>query len=332
MGLDSDNIAGQPPISEGFGRLTLLGTGTSEGIPRISCLTQRDARSECGVCWSARHVPGSKNRRRNTGAVIQVPRPDGGREWAVGIDCGKMWWESAIVAFPIAGLRRLDALMLTHWHADAMLGLDDLRDFTSNIDDKGDGFDCLTVFCNSVTLHDHVSRVFPYLVKSPEEVRQAKQTGGGVAEVVFDTFVDGTAFEPVSGLWTTPFNVEHGGCKDFSAFRTGSLAYISDVSGFPEGSRRFLKGANQIVLDSLQPEGTHPSHFTVEQALREIRSGFGIGLVPEAVWLVGMNHSIDHDGLNEFLQSQELPCPVRCAYDTQQIDFRIYDHREEVMR
>lgn len=312
----------------GPGTLTFLGTGTSEGIPRVSCLTRPDAQEACPVCWSARHVPGSRNRRRNTGAVLQFQRLNA-RPWAVAIDCGKMWWESAIEAFPVCGLRRLDAVMLTHWHADAMNGLDDLRDFTMNIQDD-DGYDGLKVFCNAPTL-EHVEQVFPFLVRSMDEVRADKAGGGGVAELTFATFRNERTFQPVAGVNVTPFGVEHGGCPDFSAFRVGSLAYISDVSAIPERSRRFLRGARHVVLDGLRPMDKHPSHFCIMDALEEVRSGFYVDLVPEVVWLVGMNHEVDHDATNAWLQQEELPCPVLCAYDGLQVQFDAYDHNIEIL-
>jgi len=128
----------------------------------------------------------------------------------------------------------------------------------------------------------------------------------------------------------TPFHVEHGGCPDFSAFRFGSLVYISDISAFPEGSREYLRGAKQVVIDGLRHEEVHPSHFTIEQTLEELKNGFYIGLVPEEVWFVGMCHAVDHDITNTWLLSQELPCRVACAYDTQQLVFEIYDHGSEI--
>lgn len=313
-------------MSRSSARLIFLGTGTSEGIPRVSCLTCSEPKKSCPVCWSARHDPSSKNRRRNTGAIIEVPGETGIRPKLVAVDCGKMWWESAIETFPRAGLRCLDAVLLTHWHNDAMYGLDDLRDFTANMSEH----EGLTVNCNSVTL-EHVKKAFDYLVKSPEEVRALKANGGGVAQIAFATFTDGITFEPVPGLVCTPFNVEHGGCQEMSVFRIGSLAYVSDVSGFPSASRRFLRGARHVVLDALRKDQPHPSHFTVKDAIAEVTKGFGIGLIPAEVWLVGMNHDLDHETTNSELQGLGLPCPVSCAYDGQEIQFELYDHSCEIV-
>mmetsp|Transcript_42577 Transcript_42577/g.97647 ORF Transcript_42577/g.97647 Transcript_42577/m.97647 type:complete len:317 (-) Transcript_42577:115-1065(-) len=312
-------------MSRSRARFLFLGTGTSEGIPCVSCLTQPEPQKSCPVCWSAHAEPGSRNRRRNTGAVIEVPiAPGESRCRSLAIDCGKMWWESVLAAFPSSGFRCLDAMLITHDHADAVLGIDDLRDFTKNVKEHTG----LTVFANQPTL-ERIKGIFPYLFQTATQA-DAPKTNGGVAEIDWKTFADGTSFEPLPGVVCTPFNVAHGGCTNMSVFRIGSLAYISDVSSFPEGSRKYLKGAKQVVLDALQPAGKHPSHITMEEAADEVRNGFGIGLVPEEVWFVGMNHRIDHEQANASLLQQKLPTKVACAYDGLEIAIELYDHRADI--
>mmetsp|Transcript_68488 Transcript_68488/g.164480 ORF Transcript_68488/g.164480 Transcript_68488/m.164480 type:complete len:318 (+) Transcript_68488:41-994(+) len=314
-------------MSRSKARLLFLGTGTSEGIPCVSCLTSPAPQQKCPICWSARYVEGSRNHRRNTGVVIEVPAAAGERPRTLAIDCGKMWWESVVSLFPAAGFRCLDAMVLTHDHADAVLGLDDLRDFTKNMPEHTG----LSVYANGPTL-ERLHGIFPYLFPAQKEpeVAPTEKVNGGVPQMTWQQFTDGTSFEPLPGVVCTPFNVEHGGCHNMSVFRIGSLAYISDVSRFPEGSRKYLRGAKQVVLDALQPAGTHPSHLTLEQATEEVRSGFGIGLVPEEVWFVGMNHRIDHDAANSSLQSASLPCKVALAYDGLEISIELYDHTPDI--
>ena len=277
------------------GRLPFLGTGTSEGIPRVYCLTQPNAQQACPVCWSAWFHEGSRNRRRNTGIVLQVPREDG-RDWTVGIDCGKMWWERAVRAFPKTDLQRLDAMVLTHWHADAILGLDDLRDFTQNIKDD-DGFLGLTVHSNEAT-QEMVNRIFPYLVQSPED-KKLEDTGGGVATEAFNTFCD--------------FVTTH-----------------SDINAFPEGSQEYLRGAKQVVIDGLRHEEVHLSYFTIAQTLEELKNGFLHGAGSRrgvARWDVPRSGSRHHEHL---ASESGIACRIVCAYDTQQFVFEIYDHGSEI--
>jgi phosphoribosyl 1,2-cyclic phosphodiesterase len=80
--------------------------------------------------------PGSRNRRRNTSALFRVPDPRDParlRTLNILIDCGKRFWDGAIDLFPALGVRHIDAVVITHGHADAINGLDDLRDFTMNV-------------------------------------------------------------------------------------------------------------------------------------------------------------------------------------------------------
>jgi phosphoribosyl 1,2-cyclic phosphodiesterase len=116
------------PIFGSKSRIVFLGTGTSEGVPRVSCLTNPN--SDCPVCPDAMK-PGSPNRRRNTSLLIQRELSDG-RTSNIIIDAGKFFYESAMNWFPKYGVRTMDALVITHAHADAVGGFDDLRDWTNN--------------------------------------------------------------------------------------------------------------------------------------------------------------------------------------------------------
>ncbi|KAH0460080.1 hypothetical protein IEQ34_010743 [Dendrobium chrysotoxum] len=103
-------------------------TGTSEGIPRVSCLT--NPLKNCMVCQKATE-PGNKNRRRNTSILIRYASDNG--RFNILVDAGKFFYHSALTWFPIFGLRNIDAVIITHSHADAIGGLDDLRDWTNNV-------------------------------------------------------------------------------------------------------------------------------------------------------------------------------------------------------
>ncbi|XP_058005049.1 putative hydrolase C777.06c isoform X2 [Hevea brasiliensis] len=108
--------------------IIFMGTGTSEGIPRLSCLTNRS--KKCPVCSKAVEL-GNKNRRLNTGLLIRYSGP--GERRNILIDVGKFFYHSALRWFPAFGLRTIDAVIITHSHADAIGGLDDLRDWTNNV-------------------------------------------------------------------------------------------------------------------------------------------------------------------------------------------------------
>ena len=275
-------------------RIVFLGTGTSEGIPRVSCLTNPD--SNCLVCPDA-VKPGSPNRRRNTSLLIQRKFSDG-RTSNVVIDAGKFFYESAIQLFPKFDVRTIDALVITHAHADAVGGFDDLRDWTNNAQES------LPIYLREVDL-GVVEKLFYYLVD-----RNKQTGGGGVAKLSFDT-IDSTPFK-ADGLELTPLPVEHGKNWESFGYRFGDVSYISDASAISEKTSDLVRGSEILVLDALRPARTHGTHFTVEEAIDQARR-----LGVKRTLLVDGTHDIDHVPVNDELaklkDSEGLD--IQYAYD-----------------
>ena len=280
-------------------RIVFLGTGTSEGVPRVSCLTNPD--SDCPVCPDAMN-PGSQNRRRNTSLLIQRGLPDG-RVSNIVIDAGKFFYESAMNWFPKYGVQTIDALVITHAHADAVGGFDDLRDWTNNAQES------LPIYLRESDLTS-VESLFYYLVD------RSKQTGGGgVAKLNFET-IDSAPFE-ADGLTLTPLPVEHGKGQECFGFRFGPVSYISDASAISESTAKLIEGSELLVLDALRPARTHGTHFTVEQAVDQARR-FGI----KRNLLVDATHDIDHVPVNTELAELKTKenLDIQYAYDGMAIE------------
>ena len=267
-----DSVAGRNSAAKS--RIVFLGTGTSEGVPRVSCLTNPD--SDCPVCPDA-VKPGSPNRRRNTSLLIQRNFCDG-RTSNIVIDAGKFFYESAIQLFPKFDVRTIDALVITHAHFDAVGGFDDLRDWTNNAQVS------LPIFLREVDLQV-VEKLFYYLVD------RSKQTGGGVAKLKFNT-IDSTPFS-ADGLELTPLPVEHGKNWECFGYRFGDVSYISDASAISEKTAELVQGSTILVLDALRPARTHGTHFTLEEAIAQVRR-----LGAKRTLLIDATHDIDHLPVN----------------------------------
>ena len=146
-----------------------MGSGTSGCVPNISCLIETPI--QCTVCPSSL-LPQSKNFRRNTSAVITTEHKDGRRRNFV-LDCGKTFYESALAQFVKHKLQLIDAVILTHGHADAILGLDDLRQWTL-VGKRSPALQNTVHIYLDVPTMEVVGRCFPYMVDT------SKATGSGV--------------------------------------------------------------------------------------------------------------------------------------------------------
>ncbi|KAJ3772840.1 beta-lactamase-like protein [Lentinula raphanica] len=235
-----------------------LGTGTSSSIPHVDCLTRPPydpddptSKPPCRTCLSTLTPEGKKNIRRNTSAVVRTKARDG-RDVTIVIDAGKTFQAAAVEWFPKYGLRSIDALLITHAHADAMNGLDDLRGWTlgksiqSHID----------VYVSQATFTE-VQRSFPYLVS-----KEFASGGGDVPDFVWHIIDDKVPFEiNDTGVWVTPFLVHHG--RIFSA--KPPPGYLPTPRGFTGGTAT----------------PATPSEPNLEQALRSLSVNETGSLLPK---------------------------------------------------
>ncbi|KAK9755956.1 hypothetical protein RND81_01G062400 [Saponaria officinalis] len=257
--------------------IIFVGTGTSEGIPRVSCLT--DPVKNCPVCKKATQA-GSKNKRLNTSLLIRYPESSGMRN--VLIDAGKFFYHSALRWFPTYGIRNLDAVIITHSHADAIGGLDDLRDWTNNVQPS------IPIYVAERDF-EVMKKTHYYLVDT-----SVVTPGAAVSDLQFKIIGE----EPfvVHDLKITPLPVWHGPGYHSLGFRFGNVCYISDVSDIPDETYPLLKNCDLLILDALRPDRSSATHFGLPRALDEVRK-----IQPKKTLFTGMMHLMDHEEVSEYL-------------------------------
>ncbi len=278
--------------TSGNSEIIFLGTGTSGGVPRVSCLTAEPP--TCRVCVSAR-FPGARNRRRNTSILVRYVHSDG-RLRNIVIDVGKSFREAALDWLVRYRVPDLDAIVLTHAHADAIGGLDDLRDWTNKTGSP------LPVYLRQEDL-DIVAQTHSYIVDP------ARASSGPVPHLDFNV-IDHSSFK-VEGLKCVPLPVTHGSVTAFG-YRIGDVVYISDASFISPETENLMREADLVVLDALRPQRPNGSHFALEQALDQLRS-----VMPRRALLTDMTHEYDHEPMNlELSRLRETDgLDVQLAYD-----------------
>ncbi|MEO9365097.1 MAG: MBL fold metallo-hydrolase [Nitrososphaera sp.] len=211
-------------------RLTVLGSGTSVGVPTIGC--------SCRVCRSE----DPRDRRLRPSVCLRW------EDHTVVIDTGPDFRQQALAY----GITQVDAVLFTHAHADHVLGLDDLRPF--NFHQRGP----IPVYASAQTL-EVIRRIFSYIFHDgPTESSRPK--------IETHVFPD----EPivVHGMEFQPIPVKHGS-GDCHGFRFGNHAYLTDHSEIPEESLALLEGVEVLFLDALRYK-PHPTHSTVERSLKTV--------------------------------------------------------------
>lgn len=274
-------------------RIIFLGSGPSVSLPILTCST--DA---CSCCCNARTSRSNKNNRLNTSILIQT------RTGNLLIDCGKTFYSSCLNVLVPLSIHTIDAVLISHGHADAVLGIDDLRHFTRNRTEKKPK---LSVYCDEDTMKV-IKSTFPYLVES------GFATGSGeIAQLSFDSSMQAFHKRCIAGLEVVTLPVEHGVYADGRPYMTNAYAinnsvlFIPDVSAIPEATYTYIDNMSIdiLILDCLKPNKDCISHIGWPGCQKVISR-----IKPQRVFLVGVDHDIEHDRFN-----RTLPENVELAFD-----------------
>jgi len=212
--------------------LTILGSGTSTGVPVIGCA--------CDVCSST--VP--QNNRTRCSALLSWQ----GKQ--ILLDSSTDFRQQALRE----GIRQIDAVLFTHAHADHIHGIDDLRVFTVR------GEKIIPIYGAAETL-EMIRRGFSYIFTDAPEPGFVPRLETIEANAPFELF----------GLPVEPLELKHGDfpCQ---GYRIGPMAYLTDCNGIPRESRERLDDLELLVLDGLRlkPHATHFNLAQAIEAAQEI--------------------------------------------------------------
>jgi phosphoribosyl 1,2-cyclic phosphate phosphodiesterase len=246
--------------------IIFLGCGSSAGTPVIGC--------GCNTCLS------TDSRNKRTRCSIAVQMDDGA---VLLVDTGPDLRLQALRE----KLVRVDAVLYTHFHADHLNGLDDLRSFCHLQRQP------IPVYGNEVTMQGIVQR-FAYAFPSHEQHHWDKPVLQ--AHSVDSPFVAG-------GVEVIPVPVMHGK-YEILAYRIGNMAYLTDVSDISPASMEKLRGLDYLLLDCLRYR-PHHTHFSMEEAV-----AWAEKIGARETRLIHMTHELEYSEL-----SAKLPAGMQPAYD-----------------
>ncbi|MFQ5501333.1 MAG: MBL fold metallo-hydrolase [Phycisphaerae bacterium] len=245
--------------------ITVLGSGTSHGMPMIAC--------DCPHCTST----DPHDQRTRPSVTIRYD------DTTILVDTSPEFRLQCLAN----DVRRVDAVLYTHFHVDHVAGLDDLRRFSALQDEP------IPCFAQAATL-ERLRRMFPYVL-DPQGTHPSSVPRLSLR------LIEGP-FE-IADRTITPIPLMHGKLPVLG-FRVGHFAYCTDVNEIPEASWPLLKGLDVLILDALRKR-PHPTHFNLEQAVDHAQR---IGA--RETYFTHIAHELGHEETN-----RDLPDGMALAYD-----------------
>jgi phosphoribosyl 1,2-cyclic phosphate phosphodiesterase len=254
--------------------LTILGCGSSAGVPRPA------------LGWGRCDPNNPKNRRRRCSLLVERTSSHGTTR--IVIDTSPDLREQLIEA----EVDHIDAVFLTHEHADQTHGIDDLRPVVLHMRRR------IPLYLNQSTAKDIMHR-FSYCFVSPQ--------GSDYPPILTQHAIEGGGRQTIEGnggaVTLTAFEVRHGNIPALG-YRIGDAAYTPDVSDIPRESWLALENLDLWIVDGLRYT-PHPSHFSVADALSWIER-----FKPRQAVITNLHSDLDYEVLR-----QSLPAGIEPAYD-----------------
>ncbi len=262
-------------------KVTVLGSGTSYGVPMIGCDCEvcqstdpRDKRSRPSIFIELN--PGAEAGSANGSPIAAATRH-------VLVDTSTDLRAQALTF----GLRRVDAVLFTHSHADHIFGLDEVRRFNKLQQES------IPCFADQTTIAD-LKRTFAYIFN------RETPKGGGIPKIGLQLIGGSFCLGEVE---VVPIPLLHGK-RPILGFRIGSFAYLTDCSEIPENSYQLLKGVETLILDALR-DRPHSTHFSVDEALKATAR-----IAATRTYFTHISHELGHAAT-----CARLPRGVELAYD-----------------
>ena len=259
-------------------RVTVLGSGTSHGVPSIGC--------DCAVCRST----DPRDRRTRPSILIELQSraatPFAASVRSILVDTSTDLREQALAN----DIRRVDAILFTHSHADHVFGLDDVRRY--NQIQRG----AIACYADADTAAS-LRHIFSYVFNPPAQI------GGGIPQLTLFTIAGPLS---LGGVEVVPVPLFHGRLPVLG-FRIGAFAYLTDCNRIPEDSWRLLTengGVRTVILDALRHR-PHSTHFSVGEAVDVVTR-----LGATRAYFTHICHDLGHAAT-----CAQLPAGMELAYD-----------------
>lgn len=230
----NDRVKKEPLTTDITGKMILLGTGTSVGVPAIGC--------KCDTCQSDH----PRNKRTRASAILGLP------EGNLLIDT------SPDLRYQLVRekIGIVHTVIYTHEHTDHVMGFDDLRLMQFYLGKA------VPIFCTEI-VEQRLRQAFHYAFEDKEQTHAGAAPAVELHRIETDPLPTGI---DILGATIVPIPLKHGPNFDVLGFRIGNVAYCTDVSEIPIESWPLLDGVQTLVIDALRPD-PHITHFNIEQAI-----------------------------------------------------------------
>jgi phosphoribosyl 1,2-cyclic phosphate phosphodiesterase len=246
--------------------VVVLGSGTSNGIPML------------GVEYPPEYLANPNNWRTRSSIIVLGP------EGNLLVDCAP----ELRLQMAREGLTRIDGVVITHTHADHIMGMDDLRSICMKTRKP------MPIYADEVS-QEGIRRIFPYAFIDPPPA--------GIEVPRFD-LKKPRDVETLCGMEVQFLRVMHGPKTEVLALRINDFAYITDVNHIPPDEWDRLQGLDTLILDAVRYK-PHPNHYHYEAAIEVARK-----LAAKMTYFTHLSSDYDHDKTNA-----ELPANIQLSFD-----------------